>query len=266
MLFQVKNYLPGDHPWQNQILCFEIIDSTNTQAKLLAAQGAPNGTVLLADKQTAGRGRLGRSFQSPGGMGIYMSVLLRPLCPPEKLMHLTCATAVAACNAVEQVSGLRPGVKWTNDLVSGKRKLAGILTELSVSPTTGLVDYAVIGIGINCRQKVEDFPEELQNMAGSLEMVTGKPVDRGELAAALIRELHLLSQELLTCHEETMNRYREDCITLGKEVSLVRRDEVRHGFALDVDREGALIVRFDDGHTESISSGEISVRGMYGYV
>ena len=158
MLFQVKDRLPGDHPWQDQILCFDTIDSTNTRAKLLAAQGAPHGTVLLADTQTAGRGRLGRSFQSPGGMGIYMSVLLRPKCRPEKLMHLTCAAAVAACDAVEKVCGLRPGIKWTNDLISGKRKLAGILTELSLSPATGLLDYAVIGIGINCHQSAGEDP------------------------------------------------------------------------------------------------------------
>ena len=253
-------------PWQDSLLWFDSIDSTNTCAKELAAQGAPQGTVLIADRQTGGRGRRGRSFHSPAGTGIYMSVILRPGCSPVELMHLTCATAVAMCDAVEFACGFRPGIKWTNDLVSGSRKLAGILTELGLSPN-GTVDYAIIGVGINCSQKETDFPEEIRSIAGSLHSVTGKEIRREQVAAAMLDALYRMNEELLTDRDGILNRYRADCITLGKEISLVKADgSVRHGTALDIDREGALIVRFADGSTEAVSSGEVSVRGMYGYV
>ena len=125
MITQIRNYLPGDHPWQNQIIWYDVTDSTNAQAKKLAMEGAPSGTVLIADQQTGGKGRMGRNFQSPGSMGVYMSVILRLPCKPAQLMHLTCAAAVAACDAVEAAAGFCPGIKWTNDLVHDKRKLAG---------------------------------------------------------------------------------------------------------------------------------------------
>ena len=257
--------LPGDFPWQNQIHWFDSIDSTNTRAKEMALKGAPHGTVLIADHQTGGRGRMGRSFLSPGGVGVYMSVLLRPKCPPEALMHLTCATAVAMCDAVEQAARFRPGIKWTNDLVSGGKKLAGILTEMALD-TSGQIAYAVVGIGINCCQQPEDFAPEIRDMAGSLSMIAKRPVSRHTLAAAMLEALARMDQSLLTGKAEMMVQYRKDCITVGKEISLVRGDEIRHGLAVDVDDEGALVVCFPDGHTEAISSGEVSVRGLYGYV
>ena len=253
-------------PWQDSLLWFDTIDSTNTRAKELAVQGAPQGTVLIADHQTGGRGRLGRSFHSPAGTGIYMSLILRPNCHPAQLMHLTCAAAVAACEAVEAACGIRPGIKWTNDLVYGRKKLAGILTELGLSPA-GTVSYAVIGIGINCCQTHEDFPPELRDMAGSLHTVTGQKVDRIQVAARLLDALYRMNETLLTDISGIMDRYRAQCITLGKEISLVKADgSVRHGTALDVDEAGGLVVAFGDGTQETVTSGEVSVRGMYGYV
>ena len=261
---QILKNLTESCPWQDSVLYFESIDSTNTRAKELAAQGAPHGTVLIADHQTGGRGRLGRSFLSPAGSGIYLSVILRPGCPAAQLMHLTCAAAVAMCDAVEAVTGLRPGIKWTNDLVFEGRKLAGILTELRITPT-GLVDYAVVGVGINCCQQPGDFPEELRDMAGSLAMVSGRAVDRAEVAAAMIRSLCEMDRAL-TDRAACMDRYRRGCITMGKDISLLKADgSVRYGTALSVDDGGALVVRFRDGSTEAVSSGEVSVRGMYGY-
>ena len=250
-------------PWQDSLLYFESIDSTNTRAKELAFQGAPHGTVLIAEHQTGGRGRRGRSFHSPAGSGIYMSVILRPNCPPSELMHLTCAAAVALCDAVEKSCGFRPGIKWTNDLVYHHRKLAGILTELGFN-AQGLVDWAIIGMGINCTQEESQFPEEIRSIAGSLASVSGKPVDRTKVAAAMMDAMCLLN---LTEKEKILTQYRADCITLGKEISLVRADgNIHHGTALDIDGEGALIVRLADGHTEVVNSGEVSIRGMYGYV
>ncbi len=263
MLQEIKDKL--NNPWREKIQFFDTITSTNDVLKQLALQGAPEGTTLVADCQTGGRGRMGRTFLSPSGVGIYLSVLLRPNCKPTELMHLTCASATAACSAIEQTSGFRPGVKWTNDIVYNKRKLAGILTELGLNQD-GTTAYAIIGIGFNCNQQLRDFPDAIQDVAGSLKMVTGKETDRALLAAKMIEALYQMNRELLSDRAGILARYRQDCITLGQEISLVRGDEIRHGKALDVDENGALVVRYEDGTIEAVNSGEVSVRGMYHYV
>lgn len=265
-LSEILSHLPEDCPWRDSIQCFDSIDSTNNRAKAMAADGAPHGTVLIADEQTGGRGRRGRSFLSPPGTGVYLSALLRPDCAPAQLMHLTCAVAVAMCDAVEESAHFRPGIKWTNDLVAQNRKLAGILTELSVEAESGQVQYAVVGIGINCGQTEQDFPPELREMAGSLSMIAGEKIDRNVLAAAMVKALARMDAALLSRKSAIMEAYRADCITIGREVSLQRGDTVRRGKAIDVDDDGALVVQFSDGHTEAVNSGEVSVRGMYGYV
>ena len=208
---------------------------------------------------------MGRSFSSPSGMGVYLSVILRPGCKAEQLMHLTCAAAVAACRAVEKASGIRPKIKWINDLVCGKEKLGGILTELSVN-ATGLVDWAVVGIGINCRQQKEDFPAELQDIATSLLLQTGNACSPDLLAACLTEKLYETDKGLLSEKTRMMDIYRKDCITLGKDIMLVRGDEISYGKALDLDDDGGLLVRLSDGTKKVVSSGEVSVRGMYGYL
>ena len=253
-------------PWRDTLYWYDTIDSTNTQAKAMAKEGAPHGTVLVAGHQSAGRGRMGRSFSSPKGMGVYLSVILRPNCTPERLMHLTCATAVAGCTAVENTFGLIPGIKWTNDLVCGKKKLGGILTELSVDSATGLVVWAVVGIGINCNQQPSDFPAEVQNMATSILQLTGSPCAPFRLAAALTEALYEMGNCLLSEKTRWMDAYRNRCITLGKDIMLVRGEDIQYGNALDVDDDGGLLVRFANGEERVVSSGEVSVRGMYGYL
>ena len=253
------------YPWKDRLHYFDSIGSTNDHLRSLARSGAPHGTAVIAGHQTGGHGRRGRSFHSPEGVGVYLSIMLRPQCAPGELMHLTCATAVAMCDAVENACGFRPGIKWTNDLVSGKRKLGGILTELGFRPD-GTVDYAIIGIGINCCQREADFPEDIRHMAASLSMVTGKPVDRCRVAGAMLTALQEMDRILLTRKAAILTRYRSDCITLGQEVVLVRGSEQRYGTAIDMDDEGALIVKFTSGETEAVNSGEVSVRGMYGYL
>ena len=254
----------GDCPWHLQV--YSEVGSTNTLLKQMAAEGAAAGTVLIADRQTAGRGRLGRTFLSPGGVGVYLSALIRPNCAPTALMHLTCAVAVAMCDAVENAFGFRPGIKWTNDLVVGNKKLGGILTELGLDPKTGKVDHAVLGIGINCGQIESDFDESIRSMATSARMILGHPADRERLIAEMILALEKMDRELLSAPADLMERYRAGCITLGQEVSIVRGDEIRHGRALNIDAEGGLIVRYDSGETGTVTSGEVSVRGLYGYV
>lgn len=260
----ILNALSPDYPWADRFHYFNTVDSTNNYLKRQALLGAPHGTVAVADCQTGGKGRLGRIFQSPGGVGIYLSMLLRPDCPQEQLMHLTCAVGTAMCDALEEAAGVRPGIKWTNDLVCEKRKLSGILVEL-LNDTRGKL-CVIIGIGVNCCQQLTDFPEELRDRAGSLAMVTGRRIDRPKVAAAMMEALANMDRNLLTGKEAMLEQYRRDCVTLGQKISVVRGDEIRHGTALDIGNDGDLIVRFDDGHTEAVSSGEVSIRGMYGYV
>ena len=263
---QILSLLSSKYPWKDRFHYLEETDSTNDQLKKMARQGAPHGTVLIADRQTGGHGRMGRSFHSPGGVGIYFSLLLRPQCSPGELMHLTCATAVAMCDAVEQAAGFRPGIKWTNDLVYQKHKLGGILTELGISPKGG-VDYVIIGIGINCCQEPGDFPPEIRQIAASLAMVTEKEIHRSAVAAAMMDALFRMDNRLLAEKAEMLAGYRRDCITIGQDISLLRvGEEIRHGKAIDVNEDGALVVEFSDGHVETVNSGEVSVRGMYGYL
>ena len=262
-LKKIQSHL-RDSRWQVQV--FEEVTSTNTLLKELGRQGAPAGTVLVADRQTGGRGRLGRTFLSPGGVGVYFSALIRPYCAPTELMHLTCAVAVAMCDAVENAFGFRPGIKWTNDLVVGTKKLGGILTELGLDPKTGRVSYAVLGIGINCGQESGDFDPAIRDIATSARMILGHEADRERLIAEMVRALEAMDRTLLRSPAAMLERYRRDCITLGQSVSIVRGDEVRHALALDIDSEGGLIVRYDSGETGTVTSGEVSVRGLYGYI
>lgn len=177
----------GQHPWAGQLTVLDTVDSTNTYAKSQARQGAPHGTVVIADHQTGGKGRLGRSFSSPKGKGVYLSAVLRFDLPPTDWMHLTCVAAEAIRRAVLEASGLYAGIKWTNDLVYGRKKLCGILTELVTTPD-GLA--AIVGAGVNCTQQPEEFPPEVAAMATSL-LQCGCPTDRNAVAAAMIRQLHL---------------------------------------------------------------------------
>lgn len=269
--FRLNCNLPPRFPWADRIHYFDTVSSTNTLAKEMAEQGAPHGTLVLADGQTAGRGRMGRSFHSPAGKGIYFSLILRPGCAPAELMHLTCAVAVTVRDSIRHHLGSEhshedPRIKWTNDLVVGTKKIGGILTEMSVDPKSGLVRYAVIGIGINYSYNTTDFPPELRDMAGSVAMFYGDSRSRLDLLCRMLYDLERMDQILLTEKAALMARYRESCMTIGQEVSLHRFEEVRHGTAVGVDDDGALLVRFSDGHTEAISAGEVSIRGMYGYV
>ena len=256
--------LGKDFPWAQHLHYYESVTSTNLLAKEMAAKGAPHGTVLLASHQTAGRGRLGRSFHSPENSGLYLSLLLRPQCNAEALMHLTCAAAVAAADAVKDAAGVDCGIKWTNDLVVGTKKLGGILTALQIDPNTGLVSAAILGIGINCLQSKGDFPPELRDMATSLAMHT-KRCDPAALAAALIRRLQQMDGQLRE-KKQIMASYKARCVTLGKEVSWLAGDTLHHGKALDLDENGGLVLQLSDGTTKIAAFGEVSIRGMYGYL
>ena len=252
------------HPWAQRVTVCQSVDSTNRMARQMAAQGAPSGTCVIADRQTAGRGRRGRSFYSPPGEGLYMSVVLRPRALPEEIMNLTALVAVGACDAVESVCGERPGIKWTNDLVFGTRKLAGILTELSVVAETMETDYVVVGIGVNCAQSA--FPEELREIATSIRMECGTPVDRCVLAAALLREFSRMEDALMTQRDAWLREFAENCVTIGRDVRILRAGTERAAHADGIGPEAELLVTYPDGTKDAVTSGEVSVRGMYGYL
>lgn len=244
--------------------CLEEIDSTNSYLKREALSGAPHGTVAVANSQTAGRGRMTRSFQSPPGKGVYLSILLRPHLPPPDLMGVTGMAAVAVCNALEQVAGVRPGIKWTNDLVLSGRKICGILTEMALETESGLTQYLVIGAGVNVRHTPEDFGPEVSRMATSLAQ-EGCSVSRSALAAAMIEELFRLSDALGGDTAPWVDAYRRRCVNLGKPVRLMWTGRQVRGEALDIDEQFGLVVRLEDGSQTTVRTGEVSVRGLYGY-
>ena len=250
---------------EDRLLVLEKTDSTNSVLKRMATDGAMDGTVVIAEQQTAGRGRLGRSFLSPSGSGIYISFLLRPQVRPDRALNLTACTAIAVCDAIEAAVGMRPQIKWTNDILLDSRKVCGILTEMSVEGESGALQYIVVGIGINCSQRLTDFPEELRDVAGSIDMAARIPCDRNRLCAELINAMDRMYADWLD-GIWSVEKYRADCATLGREVRVLRGGTSRNAFAEDIDDEFSLIVRYEDGTRETVFSGEVSVRGLEGYV
>ena len=242
----------GDHPWAERVSVLAAVDSTNTYLKRAAARGALHGTAVIADCQTQGRGRRGRSFDSAAGTGLYLSVLLRPRCASRELMTLTAQTAVAVRRTLRRVCGVDAGIKWVNDLFLGGKKICGILTELTVEAESGAVDCAVIGVGINCTRT--EFPEPLRDIAGSVLSQTGVVPDRSALAAELIRALWQLPAA--GDGADWLSEYRAACITLGRQVTVQTPDGERTGVAEDVGPEAELIVRLPTGERIEVNSGE----------
>ena len=242
-----------------KVQAFESLDSTNNYLKKLASEGAAEGTVVIADAQTAGRGRMGRSFASAPGCGIYMSMLLRPEnCTVDCASSLTAVAAVAVCRAVEKVCGRAPGIKWINDLYLRGRKFCGILCESSVRD--GKVEYAVLGIGLNVTTKDEDFPEELRGTAGSLYTQTGFVFERGKLIAAIIAELSSLYTVWLegpsVCHAE----YKRRCIVLDRQITVTSPEGEFEAVAENISADYGLVLRMPDGTRRTVHSGEVKIK------
>ena len=264
---EIRRFLGETARVGRTLVCLAEVDSTNLRARQLAAEGAADGTVVVADRQTAGRGRLGRSFQSPGGQGIYLTALLRPDLPPERLSPVTAMAGVAVCRAVERLCGVSPGLKWPNDPVLDGKKLCGILTELSLEGETARVQELVLGIGINVSQRPEDFTPEVREIATSLVQALGHAVSRPALAAEIIREVDRLCAALAAGETGPyLAESRRRCVNLGRTVRLLRPDGGGEtAEALDIDEEVGLVVRRPDGAVKTVRSGEVSVRGLYGY-
>ena len=248
-----------------------VVDSTNTYCKDLARKGAPQGTVVISDCQTGGKGRRGRSFLSPSGVGLYLSYLMRPESWIDKISEITCWTAVAVCEAIKDCYGLDSQIKWVNDVLMNRKKICGILTEASFEAESGTINSLIIGIGININEKRSDFPDELELVATSISIENGgKTFMRSELASALIKRLDRLASGWPSDHEEYLEAYRSHCITTGNRIAayttIAGEYEPKTGEALSIADDFSLEVRFDGSDTVTgLKSGEVSVRGLYGY-
>ena len=262
---ELREALRGCHMGR-EIAYFPVIDSTNNEVKRRAVAGTVDGLAAIADQQTGGRGRRGRSFVSPPGKGLYLSAAMKPMCTLEAVSSLTAWTAVALCDAIALLCGVRPGIKWPNDLVLDHRKLCGILTEMEVEAETAAPRYVVIGAGINLTQTEADFGAEVAPVAVSLQQVLDTAPDRTELAAAVLRALDDLYHAFPREKARYLAAFRRDCLTLGSAVRVVYPDRIREGQAVDVDDAFGLVVRWEDGTCETVTSGEVSVRGLYEYI
>ena len=236
------------------IIVMDEVDSTHLELKRLAQGGAKGGTVVIAERQTSGRGRLGRSFFSPAGSGIYMSVLNKPSFPAEKAVLVTTAVSVAVCRAIEKVSGKRPLIKWVNDLYLNGKKICGILTEAIRDAKSGKIEYIVIGIGINCSET--DFPDDIKNIAGSI-CEREESFSRNELIAEIMKEINSLGD--FADSKDFIDEYKRRSLVLGKEIRILGQTE-ELATAVDIDENGGLVVRLSGGETKILSSGEISIR------
>ena len=250
----------------SKLLCLDCIDSTNTECKRQAMSGAPEGLVVTAEEQTGGRGRRGRGFQSPRGKGIYLSALFRPALELSQVSDFTAWVAVAVCDGIEACCHIRPQIKWTNDIVFQGKKLVGILTELGMESESGALDYMVAGIGINVNHGSKDFAPEIRDMAYSLAQILGRPVRRAELAAQVILALDRMYAGYPENKAEYLEKYRAGCVTTGRQVQLITPASRREAFAREIDDQFNLVVELPGGARETICAGEVSVRGMYGYV
>lgn len=244
------------------ILYYDEIDSTNTKAKLLGEEGAPTGTLVVSDCQLSGKGRRGKSFDSPAGQSIYMTILLRPDIEPYKASMLTIITAMAVRNSLEEVCGIKGGIKWPNDIVVQGKKLCGILTEMSAELMQ--VNYVVVGIGINVNN--DDMPQELSEVAVSAKMITGRKWKRSSIIARVMHWFGIYYDRFMQTKDLSgiRDEYNSYLINYNDEIVVIKEKDSYSAIARGLAEDGELIIE-RDGHLEKIMSGEVSVRGVYGY-
>ncbi len=258
--------------WQEQLTTRELgrgencyqptLESTNTTLKQMAVHGAPNGSLCVCDCQTGGKGRLGRSWVVPSGQGLLLSVLLRPHMLPRHAPLITLAAAIAMTRAVQETTSLDVRIKWPNDIVCKGKKICGILLEISADPDQ--IEYVVVGTGLNVRRN--SYPPELADKAGALEEFAAPPLRRDVLThylRALEDTIDLLEKDGFAGIQAEYRRY--SC-TLGSAVRVIGTDSEFTGVAEELDETGALLVRMEDGTLRRVLSGDVSVRGLMGYV
>lgn len=257
------------HSRMEQLLTTDVIgrtltiypetDSTNTRLKQLAAEGAPEGTVVLADRQTGGKGRMGRSFCSPAGNGIYMSVLLRPRLPVEKIQLVTILAALSVAEALRESAAVDARIKWVNDILVNGKKICGILTEGSFAGETGELDYLVVGIGVNIGSTAA-FPEEVRQITTAVNEESGRQVGRCELTAAILSRFEQNYYLLTANASQLIARYKQLLCMLGQDITVISARENYRAVAVDISPMGGLIVRRGTGELLELHSGEISTR------
>ena len=243
----------GEYP--APIHLYETLDSSNQTAKQLALAGAPHGTLVLAGQQSAGRGRMGRRFESPAGKGVYLSLVLRVPVPASEALGVTIGASVAVARAVRALCGLELSIKWVNDLYYQGKKVCGILTEAGSSVESGFLDWLVVGIGLNLTTAPEDWPDELARTAGSLFPGGPAPVSRAALAGAIARELLALCPTF-----DCLDEYRARCFVPGHWVTVCTAAETYAARALAIDDRGALLVEREGGRRVALQHGEVSIR------
>lgn len=255
-----------DGVFGQRVVSYEITDSTNTRAKQLAEEGAVHGTLVVANMQTAGKGRRGRSWQQEEGSVIAMSLLLRPTFSPDKASMLTLLAAHSVAGAIEAVTGLPAAIKWPNDIVINRKKTVGILTEMSLGVEQAAIDYIVIGIGINVNNTA--FPEEIRDMATSLYLEKGERVSRSALIVESMRRLEVDYEAFLKTEDLSaiLPDYNAHLISMNKEVRVLDPKGEYTGISRGMDAQGELLVERADGEIIKVYAGEVSVRGLYGYV
>lgn len=249
------------------LLYFDSVDSTNNVLKSLASEGAVSGTVVIADHQTGGKGRRGRSFASPSGAGVYLSYLFKPESGFDKISDLTSWTAVAVADAIKNAYGFDTQIKWVNDLLMNRKKICGILTEVSVEGESGFIDTCIIGIGVNVNES--EFPSEISEIATSISIENGgMKFIRAKLASEIIRSMDKLASDW-PGSSYYLDRYRDLNITTGSRITafprMAENGQGRTGTAISINDDFSLKVEFADGSVEDLKSGEVSVRGLYGY-
>lgn len=247
-----------------RVRVFFETDSTNIQCRKLAGEGWPEGTLVVSECQNAGKGRRGRAWVSPAGTGIWMSLLLRPELLPQRASMVTLIAALAVEKGICLGTGLDSQIKWPNDLVIGGKKICGILTEMQTRGDT--VEYIVVGMGINAN--IKEFPEEVRDVATSLYQVKGEEADRERIIGCVMAafeeywKIFLKSGDLRALKEE----YNEKLINLGRQVQVLEPGGEYTGLCRGIGSKGELMVALPDGQVKEVFSGEVSVRGMYGYV
>ena len=236
--------------------------STNQTLKEMAKNGAPHGTVLIAQKQTAGHGRKARSFFSPGETGIYMSILVRPALSPSDALTLTTASAVAVVDTIRDLTGRQASIKWVNDVYMNEKKVCGILTEAALTPDGQCLDYAIVGIGINVLFPKEGFPAELRDVATSIYPPDTPPqYKRTEVVTTLLN--HLADNLSRSTAVDILHAYRAASFLPGRTVTVVDElDRSRVATVVDVDEHYRLVIRNTDGSVEALDSGEVSIRPL----
>ena len=235
------------------ITVLDVTDSTNTQAKKLAADGAGHGTTILAEEQTSGRGRYGKSFFSPRGEGLYMSIILKPRVGMAEPQMITIATAVAVCRAIEKLTDKKPQIKWVNDVYLDGKKVCGILTEAVTDFESGGIESIIVGVGVDCATKEESLPPELRDIVGSL----GCAISRNRLAAEILAEI-LDSFDTLGSGE-IIDEYRKRSLMLGKDISFMRGSEHQNARVTGISDFGGLLVCTDSGEDIELQSGEVTI-------